>query len=121
MRAARPGPLARQSRETALREDALRGVEGGPREAKGRDAGVKVTLILDLLHVLHYVWKAAHAIFGADKDGACVWVGRYAEGLLTRPTDNVVAGMRGSAKHRGLSASAQKIVDRCTTYLSERT
>ena len=88
------------------------------RQAEQR--GVSVTIVLDLLHVLHYVWKAAHAIFGTDTDGAQAWVTRHTERLLTQPIVNVVAGMRQSATMRGVSAKAKKAVDQATGYLSER-
>lgn len=88
------------------------------RQAEAR--GVCVTIVLDLLHALHYVWKAARAVFGADTDGAKAWVARHTERLLSEPTVNVVAGMRQSATVRGVSATAKEQVKKATGYLSER-
>ena len=44
-------------------------VDGEPRQlaavkAEARRAGVKITILLDVVHVIEYVWKAARALFG---------------------------------------------------------
>jgi hypothetical protein len=31
--------------------------------AEARRRGIKVTLVLDFIHALEYLWKAAHAFF----------------------------------------------------------
>ena len=55
-------------------------VDGEPRQlravkAEARRAGVKVTILLDVVHVLEYVWKAARALFGGSNVKAEKWVG----------------------------------------------
>ena len=44
-------------------------VDGEPKQlaavkAEARRVGVKVTILLDVVHVIEYVWKAARALFG---------------------------------------------------------
>jgi len=53
-------------------------VDGEPRQlravkAEARRAAVNVTILLDVVHVLEYVWKAARAIFGESNPKAEDW------------------------------------------------
>src|SRR5690606_27942136 len=55
-------------------------VDGSPtqlqtvkREAKR--AGAKVTIVLDVIHVVEYLWKAAHVLFGSSTPKGESWVG----------------------------------------------
>jgi hypothetical protein len=88
------------------------------REAERR--GVQVTILMDLLHVLHYLWEAATALHGGNEEGAETWVRTYVGKLLTRPMVDVVAGIRQSATLRGAKGKAREAVEVCTRYLSER-
>lgn len=88
------------------------------REAERR--GVRITVLMDLLHSLHYLWIAATALHGRDNQGAETWVRTYVEKLLTRPMVDVVAGLRQSATLRGAKGKTREAVERCARYLSER-
>jgi hypothetical protein len=80
------------------------------------ETGVKVTFILDLIHVLEYLWKAAWA-FHSTKDQAGLWVGERLLEILRGRSSQVASGMTGSATKRGLSAKAREPVDKCAQYL----
>lgn len=90
------------------------------REAIEREAarrGVRVTLQMDLLHVLHYLWIAASALHPKDDFAAEDWVRTYVLKVLTRPMADVVAGIRQSATLRGATDKAREAVETCATYL----
>jgi len=44
--------------------------------------GVRVVIILDSIHVLAYLWKAAKALFDPEEPNAAQWVGDKIEPLL---------------------------------------
>lgn len=88
------------------------------REAERR--GVRTTILMDLLHALHYLWIAATALHGRDNRAAETWVRIYVLKLLRRPMIDVVAGIRQSATLRGAKGKARDAVERCARYLSER-
>ena len=55
-------------------------VDGEPKQlaavkAEARRAGVKITILVDVVHVLEYLWKAARALFGESTREAEEWVG----------------------------------------------
>jgi hypothetical protein len=83
-----------------------------------KDVGVQVTVILDLMHVLEYLWKAAHCFHADGTKQAEAWVEQRLIGLLQGQTAGYLAkGMRRNAKARRLSVKARKPVDECARYL----
>ncbi len=78
--------------------------------------GVEVTLILDFIHVLEYLWKAAWCFFAPGCQEAEAWVGERALILRGKASD-VAAGMRRSATLRDLCQVERKGVDTCADYL----
>jgi hypothetical protein len=79
--------------------------------------GVEVTLILDFIHVLEYLWKAAYCFHSPGTQAAESWVLDRALPLLKGKTSDVAAGMRRSATLRGLGAKKRLAVDDCADYL----
>ena len=79
--------------------------------------GVHFTIILDIIHVLEYLWKAGHALAAEGSDELEYWVlerlGRILEGRVSQ----VAAGMRRSATRRGLRKNQRAPVDTCADYL----
>ncbi|MBZ0187658.1 MAG: hypothetical protein K8F91_15535 [Candidatus Obscuribacterales bacterium] len=62
-------------------------------------------MILDWIHVLEYVWKAAWCFFPAGDETAEKWVAQRALATLKGKASDVAAGMRRSATLRKLYAS----------------
>lgn len=81
------------------------------------DYGVELVIILDLIHVLEYLWKAARALHGADEAGAETWVRERMLEILRGRSSVVAAGMTRSATLRGMSNEERKPVDDCAHYL----
>jgi hypothetical protein len=84
--------------------------------AEARRLGVHATVIVDLIHVLEYVWRAAFCFYADGSSEAEAWVTTRLRMLLegVDPSD-VAAGMRRSATRQGLESRAA--VDDCAAYL----
>lgn len=88
-------------------------------EQEAAKRGRAFTLVLDLLHALHYVWLAGMAVRRGDRHKADEWVRHYLYKLLTAgmPQD-VIAGIRQAATLAGLSDEERKPVEQCASYLT---
>ena len=86
-------------------------------EAGAAAYGVEVTVVLDIIHVVEYVWKAAHVFHREGSLELACWawtqVGRILEGKASR----VAASMRRAATVAGFSRDTRKPVDTCADYL----
>ncbi len=78
---------------------------------------VRVLLILDFIHVLEYIWKAAYCFYAAGTEEAEAWVCERALQVLKGHASQVAAGMRRSATLRELDPSQRAAVDDCADYL----
>jgi hypothetical protein len=86
-------------------------------QAEARTRGMSITIILDLIHVLHYLWKIATLLCAGEPREADTWVGHILLQLLTRHPLDVVATIRQTATNRRLSSSARKALDEAVEYL----
>jgi len=87
--------------------------------AKKRD--VQITLVLDIVHVIEYLWKAARVFHEETNPEAQAWVSERLLEILRGNSSRVAAGMRRSATLRGLSEEQRKPVDTCAGYLLNNT
>lgn len=78
---------------------------------------IGLTIILDLMHVLSYLWKAAHAFFPEGSKASEQWVCERLLKLLHGKASSVAGGIRRSATMQGLSKAKRKPVDKCADYL----
>lgn len=86
--------------------------------AVAKKMGVQVTLVLDLIHVLEYAWKAAYCFHPEGSTEAEAWVEQRLIGLLEGQSAGYVAnGMRQMAMRRKLTAEQRRPVDECARYL----
>jgi hypothetical protein len=78
--------------------------------------GVGLTIVLDIIHVLEYLWKAAYCFHPDGSREAEQWVQKRLLMLLsgTSPSD-VAAGMARSATLQGLEN--RQAVEECADYL----
>jgi hypothetical protein len=88
------------------------------KETKNR--GVKVTLVLDFIHALEYLWRAGGALFDQGSKELEEWVLERLAALLEGKVSDVAAGIRRSATMRSLSAKQRKPVDRAANYFLKR-
>lgn len=89
-------------------------------DAEAARRGVRVRIVMDLLHVMSYVWKAANALHGTGKRKAEEWACKYVGRLLTDSVVDVVAGMRQSATLQKATDSAREALETCAQYLLDR-
>lgn len=82
-----------------------------------REYGVALTIVLDIIHVLEYLWKATPEFNQEATPQAEQWVDeRFLEVLRGRSSE-VAAGIRRSATRRGLNKEQRKAADKCAAYL----
>jgi hypothetical protein len=86
-------------------------------QSSAKQLGVTVTVILDFIHVLEYLWKAAFCFFAPGTVEAETWVMERALKILQGKASDVAAGIRRSATLQKLSAKARENVDKCADYL----
>jgi hypothetical protein len=79
--------------------------------------GVAITIVLDLIHVIEYLWKAAYVFHPEGSPDAEAWVTERLLWLLCGEAGQVIAAIRRSATRRGLSRTARKPADTCAAYL----
>ena len=79
--------------------------------------GHPVTLVLDLIHVIEYLWKAAWCLFSKGDAEAEEWVAQRIRRLLHGKVSSVAAGIRRSATRRKLKGERRKTMDKVANYL----
>lgn len=77
------------------------------------------SVILDFIHVLEYVWKAAYAFHAVGSKEAEQWVAERALDILQGKAQSVAAQMRVSAREKRLRSGKRKPVDKCADYLEK--
>jgi hypothetical protein len=86
-------------------------------KATAKATNVEVTIVLDFIHVLEYVWKAAFCFFAPGSEAAETWVMERGLRILQGKASDVAAGIRRSATLQGLSDQEREAVDKCAAYL----
>ena len=141
----RPRPVAKRV-WASLEKDPDEVIEEAIREAKHRDAAqtkswvavvdgdphqlallqasaathaVPVTVIVDIIHVTEYVWKAAHAFHREGTPEIEYWALTRLRSILEGKSASVAAGMRREATVKTLSADSRVAVDDCADYLQK--
>ena len=79
--------------------------------------GVTVTIVVDFIHVLEYLWKAAWCFHPEGDPAAETWVARHALRILDGNAGRVAAAIRRKATTRGLDPAARKNADTAADYL----
>jgi hypothetical protein len=101
-------------------------VDGEPKQlravkAEARRADVRITLLVDIVHVLEYIWDAARALFGESNEKAESWVGDRLLALVSGSSGGDVARtIRWWAARRKLDAPAVAAIEKSCGYLADR-
>lgn len=77
------------------------------------------SVVVDFIHVLEYVWKAAYSFFAVGSKEAEEWVAERALELLRGEAAGVALEMRRSAKIHKLKSEKRKAVVKCADYLEK--
>lgn len=86
-----------------------------------KEAGVEITIGLDFIHALQYLWKAGKAFNKEETPELENWVLDRLENILHGKVSDVAAGIRRSATLRGLDEDDREPVDKCVDYFLNRT
>ena len=77
----------------------------------------ELTVIVDFIHVLEYLWKAAHSFYPVGSQTAEDWVKHLALRLLRGQATEVANDMLHQATMHNLADNRQEAVDKCANYL----
>ena len=83
--------------------------------AKAKD--IDLTIIVDVIHVTEYLWKAGRAFHSQSGPELEKWVQHRLLNILHGKAGHMAGGMRRSATRKGLSDKERQPVDKCATYL----
>jgi hypothetical protein len=87
-----------------------------------RKLGVEITIHLDIVHVLEYLWRAAHVFHPAGTEEAETWVRNRLLALLNGRSGGAVAkSLRLMITSHGLDKKASAPVGKCANYLAKNT
>jgi hypothetical protein len=81
------------------------------------DYQVRLVIILDLIHVLGYLWAAAWALHPEADPAAERWVSHHLLEILRGRSSQVAAGLRRRATLRRRGQTARAPLDKCAEYL----
>lgn len=87
-----------------------------------RTVGGEITIVLDIVHVLEYLWRAAYAFHAEGTSEAEAWVEHQLQRLLQgRSGGEIAKSLRLMAKTHQLDATAAKPVVKAASYLVKNT
>ena len=81
---------------------------------------IPVAIIIDFVHVIEYLWRAAWSFHDGGDPAAETWVRRHALAILSGDTAHVAAAIRRQATTTGLSRTRRAAADTCATYLTSK-
>lgn len=86
-------------------------------QAEAGQRGVEVTIVIDLIHVLEYLWGAAWCFFDEADPAAEDWVRHRALAILNGNARQVATGIRRRASSKALAPTQRTKADACARYL----
>lgn len=88
--------------------------------AEATRRNLAVHIVIDFIHVLEYLWKAAWCLHPTADPTAETWVAEQAIKILDGNATTVAAAIADQATHAGLSPTRRKNLDRCVDYLTTK-
>lgn len=89
-------------------------------QAEATARKVSVTIVIDLIHVIEYLWGAVWCFFSEADPGAEAWVRDRTMAVLEGNASEVAAGIRRRATTLGLTTSRRRKADACAIYLTNK-
>jgi hypothetical protein len=86
-------------------------------EAYALKYGVVLTIVLDLIHVIEYLWRASYVFNQRESHQAEQWVSERLLEILRGNSSAVAGGIRRSATLRALTQTQREPADDCADYL----
>jgi hypothetical protein len=84
-------------------------------QARARDR--PVTIVVDFVHVLEYLWKAAWCLHAEGDPAAEAWVAQHAVTILSGRATRVAGALQRQAAKAALPAGKRRNLDDTVTYL----
>ncbi len=88
--------------------------------AEAARRGVGVHILVDLIHVLEYLWRAAWCLHADGDPAAEAWVATHAIGILSGRAAQAIAAIDQQAVGAGLSGDQRRGIDACIGYLTAK-
>ena len=88
--------------------------------AEAASRGITITIVIDFIHVLEYLWKAAWSFFDKGERAAEEWVAAQARKILHGKARQVAAGIRRRATTYGYSPAERAGADEAARYLENK-
>ncbi|HYB25299.1 MAG TPA: ISKra4 family transposase [Solirubrobacteraceae bacterium] len=88
--------------------------------AEANARAIKLTIVIDLVHVLEYLWGACWSFFNEGDPAAERWVHEKALAVLEGKASIVAASIRRKATRLGLDTDKRAKADRCADYLHNK-
>ena len=87
---------------------------------EARNHAVNVSVVVDFVHVLEYIWGAAWSFFDEADPDAETWVRDKATAVLAGHATRVAAAIRRKATYHELDAARRVNADKAATYLTNK-
>ena len=78
--------------------------------------GINYVGILDIIHVVEYLWKAGNALKGEKNPKTIVWVHKQLLSILQGNVGRVIGGLKQSLKKNGLSDKKKETIEEVIRY-----
>jgi hypothetical protein len=88
--------------------------------AEAARRGITIHILIDLIHVLEYIWKAAWSLHPAADPAAEDWVAVKALAILAGDSARAATDITAEADAAGLTASQRNGADACVRYLTSK-
>jgi hypothetical protein len=81
---------------------------------------VSVRVVIDLIHVLEYLWKAAWCFHAEGDPAAAAWVRQVASAVLDGKSTRVAGAIRRAATMAEFDRAKRAGADTCANYLTNK-
>jgi hypothetical protein len=89
-------------------------------QAEAQQRSITVEIVIDFVHVLEYLWKAAWSFHREGDPAAETWVRKHAQTILDGQATRVAGALRRAATLANLDPARRENADTCATYLTNK-
>ncbi|MFC9331777.1 ISKra4 family transposase [Kitasatospora sp. NPDC057015] len=89
-------------------------------QAEAARRNITVHILIDIIHVLEYLWDAAHCLHPAGDRAAEAWVAGQARTVLAGGSEQAATSIAGAAADAGLRPGSRKGIDDAVGYLRNK-
>lgn len=89
-------------------------------KAEARRRGIDITIVVDWIHVVEYIWAAARCFFPETDPAGEAFVAEKALAVLEGKAGIVAGAIGRKATMLGLDAKAREKADECARYLKNK-